>query len=275
MKRIINDLFIQLNNELKNQKKDHQKVIHIFYDSFFVPRDSLYLRVKEKYAQQLNIPLAFYDLANFTNKADFDKLMKKIHAQNDFLFYELPIRVETRTGLGLWDYLNLDNDIDGLDSFKYLEDKQDQIIYYPATVLAVMTLFKAIQHWFPSRPTLCVLGRSEHLGKYLYTLLKDEFAQAFLIGRNNEQKEAVLQNADCVLACINQAHAYDVRDLKDNSFLIDVTLEEQENKIFGAFKYNPEYQEKHKIHVSPSPGGIGKLTTLCLFLNYFKKITKK
>ncbi|MCV3753944.1 hypothetical protein [Ureaplasma zalophigenitalium] len=271
MKQIINDLFIKLNNELDSQRKDHQKIIHIFYDSFFVSRNSLYLRVKEKYANQLGIPLRFYDLALFRQKNDLYVLMEKIHKENGFIFYELPIRQEIKTNLALWSYLTLSNDIDGLHTYQYLNNNRDAIIYYPATVLAVCALFNKIEPKLKKRPILCVLGRGEHLGRYLHTLLKDDFAETYLIGRDNLETKTILKKADCVIACINQAHAYDITDLKDHSFLIDVTLEENEHQIQGAFKYNLDYQQKHAIKVSPSPGGVGKLTTLCLFLNYYKK----
>ncbi|MCV3743681.1 bifunctional 5,10-methylenetetrahydrofolate dehydrogenase/5,10-methenyltetrahydrofolate cyclohydrolase [Ureaplasma sp. ES3154-GEN] len=273
MKMLISRLYDKLWTKLVEQTKDRTKIIHIFYDSFFVSYDSIYLKVKRKYASLLQISLKFYDLrdTNVINKLSV--IMQNIIDQSDFLFYELPIEQKLLEATGLMNYLTPDNDIDGLASYLYLENNIKNIKYHPATIEAVLLLIHSLK-LETHKLKLVILGRSKHLGNYLYHLLHNLFLQTDVISKQTKDKEKILKDADIVISCINQINQYSVENLKDNSYLIDVTFEEYKNKIYGSFIYDYAYQTTHNIAVSPSPGGVGKLTTLCLLKNYFKTFNK-
>lgn len=266
MKLIIQKIYQEEYEKLVNANNIDNKKIYVFYDSSMINHDSVYLKVKSKYAKLFNVDLFIFDLNNNSSIKNHE-LMTKIKLNNDFLFFELPLS-ESIWKENYFQYLNNNNDIDGLYAPNLIDDKYSEIKYHPATVEAVLSIINNIENL--KNKKILIIGRSIFLGNYLFKYLKRQNFDVFQAHSKTLDVYSKLKNYDVVISCINQPLIYDVKNLKNNSYLIDVTTEIVNNKLVGSFVIDANYAKLHNIKYTPVPGGVGKLTTLFLFKNYFK-----
>ncbi|ACI60199.1 bifunctional 5,10-methylenetetrahydrofolate dehydrogenase/5,10-methenyltetrahydrofolate cyclohydrolase [Ureaplasma urealyticum] len=268
MKLKINFLYEKILNELLNKKNKNHKKIYVFYDSDLVNFNSAYIQSKLKYAKLFCVDVIIYDLNAYKIQDNHQFLAKLKQDNTDFLFFEFPLS-NKHLEQNYFQYLTFENDLDGINSHLFLDHQRNQIIYHPATINAILALIQALDIDLVNY-RICIIGRSIYLGNYLYKLLNVKNNSIKVIHSQTKKPLAIIKQSNFIISCVNKAHIFSSNDLSNNSYLIDVTTEYVNNKLCGSFLIDQNDVSNRNIKYTPVPGGIGKLTTLFLFLNYFK-----
>lgn len=165
-------------------------------------------------------------------------------------------------------------DIDALSSSSigYLYTSTDPLSYRsaPCTAIAAYKLlleYSTKNDMKIAGKKVAVIGRSIKVGKPLAELLTKSDMTVTLMHTKTKQP-LNLQDYDIVFSAIGQPYHFTRNDIPDpsNSILIDIGINSLDGKIVGDFKTGDFNDAKY---ISPVPGGVGVLTTTCLFAKLF------
>lgn len=193
-----------------------------------------------------------------------------------------------------WKKVNEDSSIDGIlllqplpESYdiEYLMDTIDQrkdidcfgtqnkaLLYSgrnniaPCTSQAVIEVMKYYNYLENKNQKICLIGRSEIVGKPLAQLLLNE-NMTFSINHSKTPKELLLHNtseADIIISCTGAGHLINNgNQFKEGVTILDVGMKETDDgKLIGDF--NPDVGLAVSGLYTPVRGGIGAITSLCL-----------
>lgn len=108
-----------------------------------------------------------------------------------------------------------------------------------------------------------VLGRSLVIGKPVSMLLTGRNATVTICHSKTKNAEEIARNADIVIAALGKAEIVDRKYFSKGQIVLDVGInEDSEGKIIGDVKFDDA--QAIVSAVTPSPGGIGSVTTAVL-----------
>lgn len=136
----------------------------------------------------------------------------------------------------------------------------------PCTSQAVIEVMKHYHYLDNKNQNICLIGRSEVVGKPLAQLLLNE-NMTFNINHSKTPRELLLKNiwcADIIISCTGVGHLLNNSDdIKNDVIILDVGMKEVDNgKLIGDF--NPDAGLAKSGYYTPVRGGIGAITSLCL-----------
>jgi methylenetetrahydrofolate dehydrogenase (NADP+)/methenyltetrahydrofolate cyclohydrolase len=162
-------------------------------------------------------------------------------------------------------------DVDALSTASIGRYSSGQPSITPATPQGIMQLLDQDL----SGVNICILGRSQLVGKPLIQLLLNKNATVTVCHSKTDSLQKHLSAADIVISAIGKAkfikclHCMDKYGTNHVKTIIDVGINRDENnKLCGdididTFKYS-------QTNITPVPGGVGTLTTAQLVLNVIK-----
>lgn len=136
----------------------------------------------------------------------------------------------------------------------------------PCTSQAVIEVMKYYNYLENKNQKICLIGRSEVVGKPLAQLLLNE-NMTFSINHSKTPKELLLHNtseADIIISCTGAGHLINnSSQFKEGVIILDVGMKETDDgKLIGDF--NPDAGLAVSGLYTPVRGGIGAITSLCL-----------
>lgn len=136
----------------------------------------------------------------------------------------------------------------------------------PCTSQAVIEVMKYYNYLEDKNQKICLIGRSEVVGKPLAQLLLNE-NMTFSISHSKTPKELLLHNtseADIIISCTGAGHLINNdNQFKEGVIILDVGMKETDDgKLIGDF--NPDAGLAVSGLYTPVRGGIGAITSLCL-----------
>lgn len=150
--------------------------------------------------------------------------------------------------------INPEKDVDGfhpLSKFK------------PATPLGIMNYLKDCGVELRGK-NVVIIGRSEIVGRPLARMMTDADATVTLCHSRTPDFWKFIGNAQIVICAVGKAHFLDCAKISDDTIVVDVGINFDENgKLIGDC-YNIEGKEGT---VTPVPGGVGLLTRVALLEN--------
>ena len=112
-----------------------------------------------------------------------------------------------------------------------------------------------------------VVNRSQLIGKPLQALLTNHNATVTLCHSRTDNLQNHTSRSHIVVTGIGQPKYFDSYYFSDYQMIIDCGMNrDEEGKLCGDVDIN-EVQEELKVHITPTPGGTGILTTACLMLS--------
>lgn len=109
-----------------------------------------------------------------------------------------------------------------------------------------------------------IIGRSDIVGKPLTTMMIEKGATVSCCNSKTKNLKYYTRNADIVISAIGQPKYFDSKYFKKEQIIIDVGINRDENgKLCGDVNSKYIYDS----YVTPSPGGVGLMTRLCLLEN--------
>ena len=259
--------------QILNEAKENMKSItdEITLVVIQVEGDSasdVYIRNKKKTCEEIGIRCLHI---SYPNDIDFETLADKIQSiSNDFtvdgVMLQLPLPEHLKPHeQQLLDLIPWYKDVDGLstESIGRLWSGQECLV--PCTAQGVMRLLPDDL----SGKEVCVIGRSNLVGKPLIKLLEERNATVTLCHSKTFYLRTNIEMADIVISAIGKPKFFNGYCANDFQTWIDVGINRDENgKLCGDV--NIDTFENVNCEITPVPNGVGLLTTACLILNVIK-----
>lgn len=228
----------------------------------------IYIKNKIKTAQSLGIEVSHVKLEEDITQERAEKRIKLEMEYTDAIMLQLPIpkHLDEKALINL---IPQEKDVDGLTDLNMgmLVNGHPYAIV-PATAMGV---YQIISHVLETGDLtgvdVTVVNRSQLIGKPLQALLTNHNATVTLCHSRTDNLQNHTSRSHIVVTGIGQPKYFDSYYFSDYQMIIDCGMNrDEEGKLCGDVDIN-EVQEELKVHVTPTPGGTGILTTACLMLS--------
>lgn len=139
---------------------------------------------------------------------------------------------------------------------KVFEGKNHGLV--PCTPKAVMEILKFYGYNLSGK-NVVVINRSMVVGKPLSMMLLDENATVTICHSRTKNISELTAKADVVITAVGRAKMLDRSYFTEASIVIDVSINEENSKIYGDVDF--EAVEDLVSAITPVPGGVGSVTT--------------
>ena len=228
----------------------------------------VYVRNKIKTAESLGIEVSHAKLEEDITQERAEKRIKLEMEYTDAIMLQLPIpkHLDEKALINL---IPQEKDVDGLTDLNMgmlVNNHPHGIV--PATAMGV---YQIISHMLETGDLtgvdVTVVNRSQLIGKPLQALLTNHNATVTLCHSRTDNLQNHTSRSHIVVTGIGQPKYFDSYYFSDYQMIIDCGMNrDEENKLCGDVDIE-QVQEELKVHVTPTPGGTGILTTACLMLS--------
>ena len=228
----------------------------------------VYVRNKIKTATGLGIEVKHVQLDGEIEQEEAERVIIEESIETDAIMLQLPIPKHLDEKI-LINLIPQEKDVDGLTDLNMgmLVNGHPYAIV-PATAMGV---YQIISHVLETGDLtgvdVTVVNRSQLIGKPLQALLTNHNATVTLCHSRTDNLQNHTSRSHIVVTGIGQPKYFDSYYFSDYQMIIDCGMNrDEESKLCGDVDIN-EVQEELKVHVTPTPGGTGILTTACLMLS--------
>lgn len=139
----------------------------------------------------------------------------------------------------------------------------------PATAQSVIEIIKYYNIDLTGKE-VCVIGRSNVIGKPLALLLMDLDATVTVCHSKTRVLKEVVNRADVVVSAMGRAKTIDKTYIKEGAIVIDVGINILDGQLCGDVDFDNVIPVVS--HITPVPKGVGSVTTVILAQNLLKGI---
>lgn len=137
----------------------------------------------------------------------------------------------------------------------------NQKAHLPSTVKAVVELLRYYDISV-SQKDICVIGKSNTVGKPLSVLLLNERATVSNCHTGTQNLEKYTSEADILISATGSIGLVTPQHVKKGAVVIDIGFNFKDNRAHGDVRY--EEVAKIASAITPVPGGVGSVTTAAL-----------
>lgn len=261
-----------------------------------VTRDKFLVSIKEEieangYTPKLSVVLAGNDKASEVYVKNKMRTCKKVGISSETI--TLPEDVSEEVVLDVINKLNNDSTVNGIliqlplpkhinemrviESVSHIKDVDcfhplnvgklylGDEGFKPCTPYGIITLLKEYNVELRGK-NLCILGRSNIVGKPMMHLALQEDATVTVCHSKTENLKNITKQADILIVAIGKGNFVTKEFVKDNAIVIDVGIHRgDDGKLFGDVNFLEV--EKIASLITPVPGGVGPMTIGTLMYN--------
>ena len=256
----------EIQKEISLIKKKINKVpgLSVILIGNFEP-SQIYVRNKQKVSQEvgMNSNIIKYP-EDVTEKEILDKiknLNKDKNVSGILVQLPLPKHISKEKIINL---IDPKKDVDGFNPINVGNLASGFNAIVPCTPMGCLMLIKKVEKELSGKHAV-IVGRSNLNGKPMAQLLLKENCSVTIVHSKTKNLKQECSKADILVAAAGVASLIKRDWVKDNSIVIDVGINKQDNKIVGDVSYE-EVKDKVKA-ITPVPGGVGPMTIVCLLKN--------
>jgi methylenetetrahydrofolate dehydrogenase (NADP+)/methenyltetrahydrofolate cyclohydrolase len=237
----------------------------------------IYVKLKIKACNEVGIKSFNYNIGNLDiYKFDLMKLIKKLNIDTNIhgILLQLPLPKKFKTK----HYINNINplkDVDCVHPFNIgtmcMLKKWDEIvkknIIVPCTPLGIINLLHSKNIKISSK-IVVVIGRSILVGKPIANLLVANDATVIMTHSKTSNLEKICKKADIIIVSVGKAKFLNKNFIKNKTIIIDVGINNINNKIYGDVDIDSV--KNMDIKITSVPGGVGPMTITSLLENTLK-----
>lgn len=227
-------------------------------------RSLVYIRMKQKRAEEIGITTEFVDIADMSA----DRQIKFVTGLNSDqsvhgVILQLPLQ-----GWGdpqeLLNCIAPSKDVDGLTNTSQNDLAEGKPGFVPATPLAVMEILRRNNVVIEGK-TATVIGRSKLVGEPLKYLLEQAGATVLVGHREVPSLSELTLQSSIVMAAAGKPGLVTGEMIQDGTVVVDVGITEVDGKLKGDVEFNSVSSKASLI--TPVPGGVGPMTVVMLLRN--------
>ncbi|MCF8564932.1 bifunctional 5,10-methylenetetrahydrofolate dehydrogenase/5,10-methenyltetrahydrofolate cyclohydrolase [Alicyclobacillus tolerans] len=232
------------------------------------PASAFYARAKQQVAHKLGIE---YELLTLPHNVSESELLAAVHGFNEdplihgiMLELPLPRHISPERVIASIDPAK---DVDGLTQFNRMANMTGEQGIYPATPMACVRLVKHYGYTLAGKHVVLV-GCGKTVGQPLMHLLLRELATVTVCHAGTRDLSAHLEQAELAFVAVGKAGLIEPHMVHKDLVIVDAGINEtKDHQIVGDVA--PEVAEAVQ-GLSPTPGGVGSVTTMQLFANLMK-----
>ncbi|KAK4684626.1 hypothetical protein P7C73_g5544, partial [Tremellales sp. Uapishka_1] len=251
------------------------------------PASSTYVRMKKKAAQESGMTV---DIVQVPSDAEsglakghgVQEILKLVQAANadekvSGILVQLPLDgAGKEEEKNVVDTVAVQKDVDGFhpENIGLLSSRLSTPYFTPCTPAGVMKLIESTGFNLDGA-NVVVLGRSDIVGTPVCALLRKADATVTQCHSKTKNLEAIIKNADVVVAAIGKAHFVKGEWLKEGAIVIDVGtnyIADASKKSGQRLVGDVDFESAKQVasFITPVPGGVGPMTVAMLMRNTFE-----
>ncbi|KPV41808.1 bifunctional 5,10-methylenetetrahydrofolate dehydrogenase/5,10-methenyltetrahydrofolate cyclohydrolase [Alicyclobacillus ferrooxydans] len=229
------------------------------------PASEYYAKSKGRVARQLGIE---YEILHFSRKVSEEALRSTVQKLNrddsvHGIMIELPLPSHINT-LSVTEMIEPHKDVDGLTRANRHANITGEQGIYPATPLAAVRLLKHYG-FSPSGKHVALVGFGQTVGQPLFHVLVRENATVTVCHAGTPDISRHTLASDIIFVAVGKAGLITEEMVHDRHVIVDAGINQiSGNEIVGDV--DPLVAGKVRA-MSPTPGGVGTVTTMQLFAN--------
>lgn len=225
-----------------------------------------YIKGKKKDCDEIGVKMIHHHIMNEElSQKEVENIIEQYNADDsvDGIIIQLPIP-EKYNKHKLQRCISPSKDVDGFRNNSW---------HKPCTPLGIMKWLK-YNHIDLVGKYVCVIGRSEIVGKPLVNMMIDEGATVTCCNSKTEDLQMYTEYADIVVSAIGKPKLLGIEYFMPGQLIIDVGINRNEDgKLCGDI--NPEDLGAMGTYVTPVPRGVGLLTRVALLENVVSAYHKR
>jgi methylenetetrahydrofolate dehydrogenase (NADP+)/methenyltetrahydrofolate cyclohydrolase len=253
-------------------------IINYYDDS----SSAIYVKRKIMVCERLGIKTNLINPGADKGYPYFLELLQKMEEDSliDAIMIERPLP-SGYENIKTWDDFGALKDVDGLSSLsmgklfitKNMAEIEKGDFFVPCTALAVIKLIKKYSIDIKGA-NIVVAGRSSIVGRPLAHMLTSMDATVTLCHSKTKDIASIFRKSDIIISAVGKARWIKADMIGDNSVLIDVGTNIDENgKMCGDIDFD---DVKNKVcSITPVPGGVGPVTLACLLESVVKAAERR
>ena len=265
--KLAGDIFLKIKqdiNKSKDKKKPGLAVILIGED----PSSELYVKLKQKKAYELGVDFHLYRMDSdvpedivletidfLNNDDDIDGILVQLPLPNNLNVDRVVSKIDPNKDVDGFTKKNIDKFING-----------DKNVLWPVFPKALLSLAKFSGEDLNGK-TAVIVGNSDIFTKAMVAACAREGLKVFRIScKDFQDRIDTIKNADVIFIACGQVSMLRDEHIKDGAIIIDGGINKIEDKVVGDVDIDISKSEKNG-YLSPVPGGVGPVTIACLFGN--------
>ncbi|MDR0433543.1 MAG: bifunctional 5,10-methylenetetrahydrofolate dehydrogenase/5,10-methenyltetrahydrofolate cyclohydrolase [Gracilibacteraceae bacterium] len=236
------------------------------------PASLTYAQAKKKQAESVGMEMELFHLAAAVSEKEVTALIRRLNADarahGVMVELPLPAGINARTVAAA---IEPDKDVDGVHPINRGRLMNGEPGLYPATPQSCIALLKRSGVPLAGRHAV-IIGRGDTVGKPLVFLLLRENATVTVCHSQTPELSRLTRQADILVAAAGRAGLVTREMVQPGAAVVDAGLSQTEDGMRGDVDFAGVSETAGWI--SPSPGGVGALTTALLFANVLQAMEK-
>lgn len=233
------------------------------------PASAVYVRNKEKAAQEVGMVGRVHRLPKTTSEADLLGLVQSLNLDPrvDGILVQFPVPSQIQQARVVAT-IAASKDVDGLhaESVGHLWGGEPRLV--SCTPLGCMRLLAEAQTELRGKRAV-VVGRSHLVGKPMAALLLAEDCTVTVAHSRTQDLPSVCREADILVAAVGRAELIRKEHVKPGAIVLDVGMNRgADGKLVGDVAFSEV--ESIAGAITPVPGGVGPMTIAMLLSNTLK-----
>ena len=227
------------------------------------PASQVYVRNKERAANNIGMYSVVYRLPEITSEADLIAKIEELNHDDKVhgILVQLPLPKHINEDLVL-DTIDPAKDVDGFHPMNLGNLFAGKPTMIPCTPAGIMELIKLSGLDLAGKNAV-IIGRSNIVGKPMAHLLLQANATVTICHSKTKDLPKVAKQADVLVVAIGRANFVTADFVKEGAVVIDVGINRDENnKLTGDVKFDEV--APLTSFITPVPGGVGPMTITML-----------
>ena len=227
------------------------------------PASVQYEKMATKYMEKLGIQVEYATFPEDVQEEVFldtlDQLNNHPEIHGIIVMQPLPKHIHR---VKVAQHISPQKDIDGMHALnlgKIMAEDEEALL--PSTVKAVAEILKYYNIEVKGQ-TVCVVGKSNTVGKPLTVLLMNLDATVINCHTNTKNLKQFTKQADILITATGEIGLITKDHVQNDAVVLDVGFNFKGNKVYGDVVYDEVSQIANAI--TPVPGGVGSVTTASL-----------
>ena len=236
------------------------------------PGSQTYVRSKERACKRCGMRSVTQRLPDTASEAELLRIVDELNADPSVhgILVQLPLpdHIDVERVVGA---ISPSKDVDGFHAETLGRLVRGKPTFLPCTPAGVMHILDTLPVELKGKEAV-VVGRSLIVGKPLFFLLLERHMTVTVCHSRTRDLADVVRRADVVVAAVGKAHLVKGDWIKPGAIVIDVGINRlADGTLTGDVDFDAALP--NASHITPVPGGVGRLTVAMLMENVYRAAT--
>ncbi len=266
-KKVSTEIITNVKKELENiNEKIKFAIIWIGEDE----GSRIYINNKIKKCAEVGIEGLLYHLDENVSEDEVINLVNELNAKKEIkgiiIQSPVPKHINYLKCCNLIDYKK---DIDGFSNISVGNLCLGNPYHISCTPEGIIKLLE-YYHIPIAGQNVCIINRSNIVGKPLFHLLIDRDATVVMCHSKTKNLKEITKEADILISAVGKPKFITEDMVKENAVVIDVGISRVDGHVTGDVDF-PNVSKKVS-YITPVPGGVGPMTVAMIFENILKSV---